>query len=76
MRDTERESKTQVEKQAAHREPDVGFNPGTPGTRPGRKADVQLLSHPDVPKFASQISTSLYLPFTLSKAHIHTFGVL
>ena len=32
-------------------EPDVGLNPGTPGSRPGPKAGAQLLSHPTVPTF-------------------------
>ena len=48
MRDTERER--QREKQAPCREPDVGLDPGTPGSRPGLKAGVQLLSNPGIPK--------------------------
>ena len=47
MRDTEREAETkQREKQASCKEPDVGFNPRTPGSGPEPKADVQALSHP------------------------------
>ena len=40
MRDTEteRQRHRQREKQAPCREPDVGFNPGTPGSHPGLKA--------------------------------------
>ena len=38
-----------MEKQAPCREPDAGLNPGTPGSRPEWKADVQPLSHPGVP---------------------------
>ena len=51
MKDTEREAETQQreEKQAPCREPDVGFNPGNPGSRPEPKAGAQLLSHPGVP---------------------------
>ena len=32
-----------------HREPDVGFDPGTPGSRPGPKAGAKLLRHPGIP---------------------------
>ena len=40
MRDTHRERKRhrQREKQAPCREPNVGLDPGTPGSRPGLKA--------------------------------------
>ncbi|XP_038389634.1 uncharacterized protein LOC119872141 [Canis lupus familiaris] len=30
-----------------HREPDVGFDPGSPGSRPGPKAGAKPLRHPD-----------------------------
>ena len=49
MRDTEKERQRQREKQAPCREPDAGLDPGTPGSRPGPKADAQPLSHPGVP---------------------------
>ena len=56
MRDTEREREAQRhrqrEKQAPCREPDVGLNPGTPGSHPGLKADAKPLSHPGIPKRA------------------------
>ena len=39
----------QREKQVPCREPDVGLDPGTLGSRPEPKADAQLLSHPGVP---------------------------
>ena len=42
----ERKRHRQREKQAPCREPDVGLDPGTPGSRPGPKADVQLLTPP------------------------------
>ena len=32
------------------REPDVGFDPGSPGSRPGPKAGAKPLRHPGVPK--------------------------
>ena len=35
--------------QAPCEEPDVGFDPGIPGSYPELKADAQLLSHPGVP---------------------------
>ena len=52
MRDTERESQRhrQREKQAPCREPDVGLEPTTVGSRPELKADTQPLSHPGVPE--------------------------
>ena len=51
MRDThtERQRHRQRENQAPCREPHVGFDPGTPGSHPGPKADTQPLSHPGVP---------------------------
>ena len=33
-----------------HREPDVGFDPGSPGSRPGPKAGAKPLRHPGIPK--------------------------
>ena len=47
----EREAETQAEGEAGsmHREPDVGFNPGSPGSRPGPKAGAKLLRHPGIP---------------------------
>ena len=32
-----------------HREPYVGFNPGSPGSRPGPKAGAKPLRHPGIP---------------------------
>ncbi|CAD7682574.1 unnamed protein product [Nyctereutes procyonoides] len=34
-----------------HREPDVGFDPGSPGSRPGPKAGAKPLRHPGIPAF-------------------------
>ena len=50
MRDTQRarQRHRQREKQAPCREPDVGLNSGTLGSRPEPKADAQPLSHPGV----------------------------
>ena len=54
MIDTHRERKAETqaerEKQAPCREPDVGLDPRTPGSRPESKADAQLLSYPGVPQ--------------------------
>ena len=47
----ERESETQAEGEAGsmHREPDVGFDPGSPGSRPGPKAGAKPLRHSGIP---------------------------
>ena len=49
---TQRERETQAEGEAGsmHREPDVGFDPGSPGSRPGPKAGTKLLRHPGIPE--------------------------
>ena len=60
MRDRERQGHRQrEEKQAPCREPDVGLNPGNPGSRPEPKADAKPPSHPGVPAF--DFSTTFYL---------------
>ena len=47
----EREAETQAEGEAGsmHREPDVGFDPASPGSRPGPKAGAKPLRHPGIP---------------------------
>ena len=55
MRDTQRQRHKQREKQASCRKPDVGLDPGTPGSWPEPKADAHPLSHPGV------LSTSFFL---------------
>ena len=47
----EREAETQAEGEAAsmHQKPDVGFNPGSPGSHPGPKAGAKPLRHPGIP---------------------------
>ena len=45
-----RQRHRQGKKQAPHREPDVGLDPGTPGLCPEPKADAQPLSHSGIPK--------------------------
>ena len=48
----EREAETQAEGEAGSMnwEPDVGFDPGSPGSRPGPKAGAKLLRHPGIPR--------------------------
>ena len=33
-----------------HWEPDVGFDPGSPGSHPGPKAGAKPLRHPGIPR--------------------------
>ena len=48
---TEREREREAEREAGsmHREPEVGFDPGSPGSRPGPKAGAKPLRHPGIP---------------------------
>ena len=45
----ERERERQREKQAPCKEPDVGLDPGSPGSCLGLKAGAKPLSHPGIP---------------------------
>ena len=47
----ERGAETQAEREAGsmHQEPDVGFDPRSPGSRPGPKADAKPLCLPGIP---------------------------
>ena len=62
QREREREAETQAEAEAGsmHREPDVGVDPGSPGSRPGPKAGAKPLRHPGIP-VSTFISVSLFL---------------
>ena len=53
MRDPHRERQRhrQREKRAPCREPDVGFDPRSPGSCPGPKAGAKPLRHPGIPRF-------------------------
>ena len=66
MSDTKRERlrHRQRAKQAPCREPDVGLDPGTPGSHPKSREDAQPLSHPGVPLFS--ISMNSFLSFDYS----------
>ena len=57
----EREAETQAEGEAGsmHREPDVGFDPGSPGSRPGPKAGAKPLRHPGIPKLLIPLHITL-----------------
>ena len=48
-RERKREREREREKQAPCREPDVGLDPGFPGSGPGPKAGSKPLSHPGIP---------------------------
>ena len=49
----EREAETQAEGETGSmlREPDVGFDPESPGSRPGPKAGAKPLRHPGIPSY-------------------------
>ena len=59
MTQRERQKHRQREKQAPCREPDVGLDPGTPGSCPELQTDAHPLSHPGVPP--QKIFKSKYL---------------
>ena len=53
VRERKTETETQAEGEAGSmkREPDVGFDPGYPGSRPVPKAGAKPLRHPGSPPF-------------------------
>ena len=57
----EREAETQAEGEAGsmHREPDVGFDPGSPGSRPGPKASAKPLRHPGIPSYCKYLLSNV-----------------
>ena len=67
-REREREAETQAEGEAGsmHREPAVGFDPGSPGSRPGPKAGAKALRHPGIPEFYSFLTARYYSTCGLS----------
>ena len=46
---TQRQRHRHREKPAPYREPDMGLDPGTPGSCPGLKAGAKTLSHAGIP---------------------------
>ena len=69
QRETERQKHRQREKQAPCREPDVGFDPGSPGSRPGPMAGAKPLHHPGIPIFFFLKRKSWY-PCVCAYAHM------
>ena len=57
----EREEETQAEGEAGsmHQEPDVGFDPGSPGSRPEPKAGAKPLRHPGIPQVIFRVTCSM-----------------
>ena len=49
QKDRERQRHRQREKQAPCRKPDLGLNPGSPGSHPGPKAGAKPLRHSGIP---------------------------
>ena len=45
----EREAEADGEAGSMHWEPDMGFDPGSPGSRPGPRAGAKPLRHPGIP---------------------------
>ena len=60
MIERERQRHRQREKQAPCREPDVGLDPWSPGSRPGQKAGAKPLHHPRDPGSFKNLFDSLY----------------
>ena len=61
-----------------HREPDVGFDPGSPESRPGPKAGAKLLRHPGIPEFAipkRRLILAAFLHEGLVYNHRHFFSL-
>ena len=50
MTERERQRHRRREKLAPCREPDVGLDPGSPGSCPGLKVGAKSLSHPEIPR--------------------------
>ena len=54
-----------------HREPDVGFDPGSPGSRPEPKAGTKPLSHPGIPgDFPSSVCIHISGGRGFEKSHV------
>ena len=51
-RERERHGHRQRERQVPCREPNMGLDPGSPGSHPGLKAGAKPPSHPEIPSFA------------------------
>ena len=73
-REREAEIHRQREKQAPCREPDVGLDPGTPGSCPGPKAGPKPLSHPGIPWITFSLKTCIKWHFTGNGTKFKTEG--
>ena len=58
-REREREREAEGEAGSMNREPHVGLDPGSPGSRPGPKAGAKPLRHPGIPSI--HLSVIFYL---------------
>ena len=73
MSQREREAETQAEGEAGsmHREPNVGFDPGSPGSRPGPKAGAKPLRHPGIPAVQFVITKEQNNSMSIDKYKLH-----
>ena len=70
-RERERQRQAETEAGSMHREPDVGFDPGSPGSRPGPKAGAKPLRHPGIPTFKFLYVMHYYIPFLYMLAYYY-----
>ena len=68
-RETEAETLAEGEAGSMHWEPDVGIDPGSPGSHPGPKAGTKLLHHPGIPLMTFLISFLTTLLITFFQPH-------
>ena len=77
-REREREAGTQAKREAGsmYREPDMGFEPRSPGTCPGPKAGAKPLRHPGIPVHGILIGIALNVYIALGNIDIFTILIL
>ena len=59
-----------------HREPDVGFDPGSPGLRPGPKAGAKPLRHPGIPDSVFKVHQNSQEKQYKNNSQISSFSTL
>ena len=59
-----------------HRKPDVGFDPGSPGSRPGPKAGAKPLRHPGIPMLTFNIDLDEGMWHTPGKGDVKIKGII
>ena len=72
----EREREAKGEAGSMHREPNVGLDPGSPGSCPGPKAGAKPLRHPGIPHlhFLMTINSQLsHVPCVLQLWICHSY---